>query len=74
MANDFKGIAGLAYLTNSFALLISPAFEAMIFPGILIPALIAELTLGLWLIVRGVNVQKWRARMEQVAVAPAAAA
>ena len=67
-------IAGLAYLTNSFALLISPTFEAMIFPGILIPALIAELTLGLWLIVRGVNVQKWRARMEQVAVAPAAAA
>lgn len=67
-------IAGLAYLTNSFALLVAPTFEAMISPGILIPALIAELSLCLWLIVKGINVQKWRARMEQGAGAPAVAA
>ena len=67
-------IAGLAYLTDCFALLIAPAFEAMISPGVLIPALIAELTLCLWLIVKGVDAKKWRARMEQVAGAPAVTA
>lgn len=42
-------IAGLAYLTDSFAVLVAPTFDAMISPGVLIPALIAELTLCLWL-------------------------
>jgi hypothetical protein len=52
-------IASLCYLTNSFALFLAPAFEAMIFPSVLLPAFIAELSLCLWLIVKGVNVRKW---------------
>ena len=52
-------IAGLCYLTNSFALLLAPTFANMLFPAILIPAFIAELSLCLWLLVRGVNVPKW---------------
>lgn len=52
-------IAGLCYLTNSFALLLAPAFASMMFPAILVPAFIAELCLCLWLIVKGVNVPKW---------------
>lgn len=67
-------IAGLAYLTDSFAVLIAPTFDAMISPGILIPALIAELALCMWLMVKGVDVEKWRVRTEQVAGAPAVAA
>ena len=56
-------IAGLSYLINSFALLLAPSFAAAIFPGVLIPAFIGELSLTLWLIVNGVNVQRWRQRI-----------
>jgi hypothetical protein len=52
-------IAGLCYLTNSFLLLLSPKFAQIIFPAILIPAFIGELSFCLWLIVKGVNVPKW---------------
>jgi len=53
-------IAGLSYLVNSFALLLAPTFSDRIFPAILIPALVGEASLCLWLLVRGVNVEKWR--------------
>lgn len=56
----FMAIAGLCYLTNSFALFLNPALEARIFPGIVLPAGLAELALCLWLLVVGVNVQKWQ--------------
>ncbi|MDB5001160.1 MAG: hypothetical protein JWR76_2237 [Mucilaginibacter sp.] len=52
-------IAGLCYLTNSFVLIITPAFENIIFPVILVPPFIAELSLCLWLLVKGVNLTKW---------------
>jgi len=46
-------------LTNSFALFLAPDFEHAIFPAIVLPAGLAELTFSLWLIVMGVNVSKW---------------
>jgi len=55
-------IAGLSYLTDSFALILSPDFANRIFPAILVPAFIGEASLCLWLLVKGVNVEKWRAR------------
>ena len=56
-------IAGLSYLINSFALLLSPPLASAIVPGVLIPAFVAELSFTLWLIVRGVNVEQWRQRV-----------
>ena len=53
-------IAGLSYLANSFTLLLAPTFASMIVPAILVPALIGETSLCLWLIVKGVNVQRWK--------------
>jgi hypothetical protein len=53
-------IAGLCYLTNSFANFLSPAFAAHLFPYILAPCFVAELSLCLWLLVIGVNVPKWQ--------------
>ncbi len=53
-------ITGLCYLTNSFALVLAPAFAAVIFPGILLPAFVGELSLCVWLLVKGVNVQLWK--------------
>lgn len=55
-------IAGACYLVNSFALLLAPAFEAKLFPAILVPCFIAELALALWLLVKGVNVDEWNRR------------
>jgi hypothetical protein len=40
-------IAGLRYLTNSFALLLSPTVAARLVPAILLPAFIGELSLCL---------------------------
>jgi len=55
-------IAGVCYLTNSFALVLSPALANRLFPGILLPAFIGELSLCLWLLVKGVNRPKWEAK------------
>ncbi|HEX5689877.1 MAG TPA: DUF4386 domain-containing protein [Roseiflexaceae bacterium] len=52
-------IAGVCYLINSFALLLSPPLSNVLFPAILMPSLLAELSLALWLLVKGVNAQKW---------------
>ncbi len=52
-------IAGLSYLTDSFALILVPTFANRIFPAVLVPAFVGEASLCLWLLVKGVNVEKW---------------
>ena len=52
-------IAGLSSLINSFALGLAPAVANRLFPAILVPAFIGEASLCLWLLVKGVNVEKW---------------
>jgi hypothetical protein len=56
-------IAGLSYVTNSFALVLAPNFANRIYPAVLVPAFVGEASLCLWLIVRGVNVPKWQERV-----------
>ena len=56
------GIAGLSYLTNSLLLLLAPSLASAIFPGVLLPALLGELSVCLWLLVKGVNVERWNQR------------
>jgi len=51
-------LAGLSYLTNSITLLLAPAYAEMVVP-VLALALLGELALSLWLIVKGVNISKW---------------
>ena len=60
-------IAGLCYLTNSFAMLVAPHFADRIFPAILVPAFIAELSLALWLSIKGVDAAKWEERASALA-------
>ena len=55
-------IAGVCYLVNSFSHFLAPVFAATLFPALFVPIFVAELSLGLWLIVRGVNVVKWEER------------
>jgi Domain of unknown function (DUF4386) len=54
-------LAGACYLFNSIAGFVAPDFAARLFPAILVPCAVAELALALWLVVKGVNVERWRA-------------
>lgn len=60
-------IAGLCYLTNSFALILSPSLAARLFPAVLLPAFVGETSLCLWLLVKGVNVSKMEGTGEREA-------
>jgi hypothetical protein len=58
-------IEGVLYLVNSFADFLAPGFATRVLPLLKISA-IAEVAFALWLLIRGVNVQRW---MEQAGVA-----
>jgi len=64
-------VAGICYLTNSTALVLAPGVANQIFPAILLPAFVGELSLCLWLLVKGVNVDGWRQVIGVSGVAPA---
>src|SRR6516162_2782290 len=51
-------VAGLCYLINSFASFLSSAFAAHLFPYTLALG-VGEILLPLWLLVIGVNAQRW---------------
>jgi Domain of unknown function (DUF4386) len=67
-------VAGICYVTNSLATLMAPAFAGIVFPYILIPSFIGELSLCLWLIVKGIHVQRWKERAGPAVDAQAMAA
>jgi hypothetical protein len=57
-------ITGLSYLTNSFLLIFSPRLADSLFPTILGHlAFIGEFSMGLWLLVKGLDVKKWNERV-----------
>jgi hypothetical protein len=58
-------LAGVCYLIACFAALFAPAFANMITPAILLPPLIGESSLCLWLLVKGVNISKWKERISK---------
>ncbi len=70
MIGALMQVAGVCYLIDSFALVLAPKVAGRLFPAILVPSFIAELSLCLWLLLRGVDVQKWQAAAR---VAPPAA-
>lgn len=63
-------VAGVCYLTNSFTLILYPAVANQVFLAIIIPVFVSELSLSLWLLVKGVNIQKWN---ERIRVGPVSA-
>jgi Domain of unknown function (DUF4386) len=56
----FLAIEGVCYFANSFVHFVAPAFGEAVFAVLMVTAL-AEVTLCLWLLVRGVDVAKWEA-------------
>ncbi len=57
-------VAGVCYIVNTFTLLLDPQLANQLFPFILMPCFIAELSLGLWLLVKGVDLPKWQERVQ----------
>jgi hypothetical protein len=55
-------IAGACYVVNAFSRFLAPALARHLFPYILWPGLLAEAALALWLLIVGVNGQRWRER------------
>jgi hypothetical protein len=54
-------LAGLCYLVSCFAALFAPALASLLIPAILLPPLIGESSLCLWMLIKGVDVDKWNA-------------
>jgi hypothetical protein len=52
-------IAGVCYLSNSFIDFMPKGFGDSLFPWILLPSLVAESVVGLWLLFVGVNSSRW---------------
>jgi hypothetical protein len=53
-------LAGGCYVVNTLALILSPALSDRLVPGILLPIGLAELSLALWLTVKGVQTKEAR--------------
>ena len=53
-------IGALCYLTYSFAAIVVPEFASHLVPYIQVPSGLAELLLCLWLLVMGVNAERWK--------------
>lgn len=51
---------GLGWITFSLVTLLSLPLAKGLFPYFVVPGILGEVTLSLWLLVRGVNVQRWQ--------------
>lgn len=51
---------GVAYIAYSFLDILVPGFAADLVPWIQLPALLGEGSLCLWLLIGGINVQRWK--------------
>lgn len=65
-------IAGLCYLINSFALILTPNFRLGY--SLMAPVLVGEASLCVWLLVKGVNVEGWKKKQASTALTRSAAA
>lgn len=57
-------LAGACYLVNSFAMILYPPLQDMLFPAILLPCFIGESAFCLYLLIKGVDVPAWRQRAQ----------
>ncbi len=61
-------LAGVVYLAGSYTLFLAPDLAGAIQPAYAVP-LVAEIALCLWLLARGVDVERWRARAAKMSAA-----
>jgi len=61
-------IGGVGYLTSILTSAVPPVIRVHLFPYIMLPAGIAEISLTLWLIIVGVNVPRWKDQANAAAI------
>jgi hypothetical protein len=54
--------SALGYLANSFTLFLVPEYAETLAVVVIVAALLGELPLALWLLIKGVNVERWHQR------------
>ena len=57
----------LCYLTFGFADMLAPSVAARLVPWIQLPSLVGELSFTLWLLIAGVNGERWNAARDMLA-------
>ena len=60
LVGALMAFAGVGWLTASFASLLLPALARALFPYIIVTGILGEGSLTLWLLVIGVNAQRWK--------------
>lgn len=55
-------VAGLCYMANGFILIINPSAANLVFPIFFLPVIVAETSVAIRLLAKGVNVEKWKAK------------
>ncbi|HUG37126.1 MAG TPA: DUF4386 domain-containing protein, partial [Candidatus Limnocylindrales bacterium] len=55
-------IAGLGYVTHTFVMVLAPGLAGRVFLAAVAPILLGELSLSLWLLFKGVDVEAWNRR------------
>jgi Domain of unknown function (DUF4386) len=60
-------LAGVSYLVSCTAALFAPSLAERLLPASLLPALLGESSYCLWLLIKGVDVTKWNARLRALA-------
>jgi hypothetical protein len=57
-------LAGLGFIVSNFVLVLAPAYASDL---LLVPMFLAAVSMAVWLLVKGVDVQKWEAKTARVA-------
>lgn len=63
-------IAALGLLTSIATGFLTPAINAAIFPAVVVPLFLVQLSFALWLTAVGVNIRKWPSGLDDTASAP----
>jgi hypothetical protein len=55
-------VAGIGYIANTFALIVAPAWSGRIFMAVAPVILVGEVSLAIWLLVKGIDLEGWNRR------------
>lgn len=62
MIGTLYQIAGAGYIANTFALIVAPAWSGRIFMAVAPVILVGEVSLAIWLLVKGIDPERWNRR------------
>ncbi len=60
-------IAGVGYIIHDFTFILEPSLTKWTFPIAMLPVLVGETSLSIWLLVKGIDVDKWKIKQSESA-------